>query len=41
LLDNPRLDHDFTVFGEITSGIDVADAVLEGDVIERVEITTR
>lgn len=41
LLDNPRLDHDFTVFGEITSGIDVADDVLEGDIIERVEITTR
>ena len=38
LLDNPRLDHDFTVFGEITSGMDVADAVLEGDVIERIVI---
>jgi cyclophilin family peptidyl-prolyl cis-trans isomerase len=41
LLDNLRLDHDFTVFGEITSGMDVADAVLEGDVIERVEVVTR
>jgi cyclophilin family peptidyl-prolyl cis-trans isomerase len=41
LLDNPRLDHDFTVFGEITSGIDVADAVLEGDVIERVDVLPR
>ena len=41
LLDNPRLDHDFTVFGEITSGLDVADAVLEGDVIERVEVVSR
>jgi cyclophilin family peptidyl-prolyl cis-trans isomerase/HEAT repeat protein len=38
LLDNPRLDHDFTVFGEITSGMDVADAVLEGDVIGRIDI---
>ena len=41
LLDNPRLDHDFTVFGEITSGMDVVDGMLEGDVIERVEVLTR
>ena len=41
LVDNPRLDHDFTVFGEITSGLDVADAVLEGDIIARVEVITR
>jgi cyclophilin family peptidyl-prolyl cis-trans isomerase/HEAT repeat protein len=41
LLDNPRLDHDFTVFGEITSGIDVADRILEGDIIERIDIATR
>jgi cyclophilin family peptidyl-prolyl cis-trans isomerase len=38
LLDNPRLDHDYTSFGEITSGMDVVDAVLEGDVIERIEL---
>jgi cyclophilin family peptidyl-prolyl cis-trans isomerase/HEAT repeat protein len=38
LIDNWRLDHDYTVFGEITKGIDVADAVLEGDTIARVEI---
>ena len=38
LLDNPRLDHDYTVFGAVTSGMDVVDAVLEGDVIERVEL---
>ena len=41
LLDNPRLDHDFTVFGEITSGLDVADSVLEGDVIERIDVSSR
>ena len=41
LLDNPRLDHDFTVFGEISSGIDVADGVLEGDVIERIDVVAR
>lgn len=37
LLDNPRLDHDFTVFAEITSGLDVMDRVLEGDVIQSIE----
>jgi cyclophilin family peptidyl-prolyl cis-trans isomerase/HEAT repeat protein len=38
LLDNPRLDADYTVFAEVTAGMDVVDQVLEGDVIERVEI---
>jgi cyclophilin family peptidyl-prolyl cis-trans isomerase len=38
LLDNVRLDHDYTVFGGIVRGMEIADALLEGDVIERVEI---
>jgi cyclophilin family peptidyl-prolyl cis-trans isomerase/HEAT repeat protein len=38
LIDNFRLDHDYTVFGEIVRGRDVAERVLEGDVIARVEI---
>jgi cyclophilin family peptidyl-prolyl cis-trans isomerase len=38
LVDNPRLDHDYTVFAQVLNGIDVVDRVLEGDVIERVEI---
>ena len=38
LLDNPRLDHQYTVFGQVIAGIDVADRVLEGDVIESVQI---
>lgn len=38
LTDNFRLDHDYTVFGEIVQGRDVAERVLEADVIERVEI---
>ena len=38
LLDNPRLDHDYTVFAQIVTGIEVADRLLEGDVIERVEV---
>jgi cyclophilin family peptidyl-prolyl cis-trans isomerase len=38
LLDNTSLDHEFTIFGEVTSGLDVVDAVLEGDVIARIEL---
>ncbi len=38
LKDNLRLGRDYTVFGEITDGIDVADGVLEGDVIQRIEV---
>jgi cyclophilin family peptidyl-prolyl cis-trans isomerase/HEAT repeat protein len=38
LLDNPRLDHDYTIFGEVTSGMNVVDSVLEGDVILRIEL---
>ena len=38
LVDNPRLDHEYTVFAEVISGMDVVDAILEGDVIERIEL---
>ena len=38
LKDNLRLGRDYTVFGEIIDGIDVADGVLEGDVIQRIEV---
>lgn len=38
LVDSPRLDHTYTVFAEVVSGMDVVDALLEGDVIERVDI---
>jgi peptidyl-prolyl cis-trans isomerase B (cyclophilin B) len=38
LVDNPRLDHDYTVFAQVLNGIEVVDRILEGDVIERVEI---
>jgi cyclophilin family peptidyl-prolyl cis-trans isomerase len=38
LVDSPRLDHQYTVFGAVVSGMDVVDGVLEGDVIERVEV---
>jgi peptidyl-prolyl cis-trans isomerase B (cyclophilin B) len=38
LVDNPRLDHQYTVFGQVLNGSEVIDRVLEGDVIERIEI---
>jgi cyclophilin family peptidyl-prolyl cis-trans isomerase/HEAT repeat protein len=38
LVDNPRLDHEYSIFGQVTSGMDVVDRLLEGDVIERVEV---
>lgn len=40
LVDNPRLDHTYTVFAEVVRGMDAVDRVREGDVIERVEIVT-
>jgi cyclophilin family peptidyl-prolyl cis-trans isomerase len=38
LVDNFRLDHDYTVTGTIVRGRDVAEAVLEADVIARVDV---
>ncbi|MCU0255395.1 MAG: peptidylprolyl isomerase, partial [Vicinamibacterales bacterium] len=38
LADNIRLDHTYTVFAQVESGMDVADALVEGDVIERVTV---
>jgi cyclophilin family peptidyl-prolyl cis-trans isomerase len=36
-VDSPRLDHEYPVFGEIVSGMDVVDRIVEGDVIKTVE----
>jgi cyclophilin family peptidyl-prolyl cis-trans isomerase/HEAT repeat protein len=38
LVDLPRLDHTYTVFAEVVRGMEVVDAILEGDVIEHVEL---
>jgi cyclophilin family peptidyl-prolyl cis-trans isomerase/HEAT repeat protein len=38
LVDNPRLDHEYTVFAQVLNGIEVVDRILEGDVIDRIEI---
>ena len=41
LVDNVRLDHDFTVFGEVVAGLEVVDSILEGDVMVTVEAIHR
>jgi cyclophilin family peptidyl-prolyl cis-trans isomerase/HEAT repeat protein len=38
LVDNPRLDADYTVFAEVVRGMEVVDGLLEGAVIERISI---
>ncbi len=38
LVDNPRFDHEYTVFAQVLNGLDVVDRILEGDAIERIEI---
>ena len=38
LIDNWRLDHDYTIIGEVVSGLDVVDAMQEGAVIARVTL---
>ena len=38
LIDNLRLDHNYTVFGEVVRGMDTADLVAEGDVITRARV---
>lgn len=39
LADNPLLDHEYTVFGEIVSGREVAERILEGDRIARITVS--
>jgi peptidyl-prolyl cis-trans isomerase B (cyclophilin B) len=38
LVDNPQFDHEHTVFAQLLRGYEIIDAMLEGDVIEAVEI---
>jgi cyclophilin family peptidyl-prolyl cis-trans isomerase/HEAT repeat protein len=38
LVDNPRLDHQYTVFAAVANGMDVVDGIVEGDVIERIDV---
>jgi cyclophilin family peptidyl-prolyl cis-trans isomerase len=41
LVDNFRLDHDYTVFAEVVQGMDVVDRLLAGAVLQRVEVVER
>jgi cyclophilin family peptidyl-prolyl cis-trans isomerase len=38
LVDLPRLDHEYTVFADVVSGMAVVDGILEGDVMESVRL---
>ncbi|HEX6322474.1 MAG TPA: peptidylprolyl isomerase, partial [Vicinamibacterales bacterium] len=38
LVDLPRLNHDYTVFARVVSGMDAVDGILEADVIQRISI---
>ncbi len=38
LVDNLRLDFNYTVWGRVTEGMDVVDRIAEGDVMRRVEV---
>ncbi|MEO8202133.1 MAG: peptidylprolyl isomerase [Gemmatimonadota bacterium] len=38
LVDNPLLDHEFTVFGQVTGGLAVMDQIVEGDTIAKIEV---
>ena len=38
LVDNVRLNHDYTIIGTVVEGMEVVDAVLEGSSIERAEV---
>ena len=41
LVDSPRLDHEYSIFAEVTRGMDVVDRILEGDVMQKVELVAR
>jgi cyclophilin family peptidyl-prolyl cis-trans isomerase len=40
LIDNVRLDHEYTVFAEVVRGMEVVDGVLEGDLIRSIRRLT-
>jgi cyclophilin family peptidyl-prolyl cis-trans isomerase/HEAT repeat protein len=41
LVDNPRLDFEYTVWGRVVAGMELLDAAREGEVMRRVEIRPR
>jgi cyclophilin family peptidyl-prolyl cis-trans isomerase len=38
LVDNPGFDHEHTVFAQVVNGVEVIDQIVEGDVIDSVDI---
>ncbi len=40
LVDVPRLDHEYTVFAEVVDGMPTVDRILEGDIMQKVEVIT-
>ena len=41
LVDNPRLDHNYTIIARVVEGMEVVDAVVEGAVMEEVAVLAR
>ncbi len=41
LVDSPRLDHEYTIFAEVARGMDVVDGILEGAVMQKVELVRK
>jgi cyclophilin family peptidyl-prolyl cis-trans isomerase len=39
-VDIPRLDHEYTVFAEVADGMSTVDRILEGDIMQKVEVIT-
>jgi cyclophilin family peptidyl-prolyl cis-trans isomerase len=40
LMPQPHLDARYTIFGQVTNGLNVVDQIVRGDKIKRVEIIT-
>jgi cyclophilin family peptidyl-prolyl cis-trans isomerase len=38
LVDNARYDHNYTVFATVSEGMDIVDAIVEGDIIAEIRI---
>lgn len=38
LVDNPRYDHTYTVFAQVLNGMEIVDRLMEGDIIDQIEI---
>ena len=41
LMDNVRLDHDYTIIGTVIEGMEIVETLLEGAIIDRAEVRRR